>query len=253
MRPWHAWIAAAALCAGCDGESVEATPVGVPVRLGDAPGAVVTDLGYTVRLTTARQVITHPVFTRGGEAHAAGWGWLIGVAHAHPGHSAGGEARGELPGRFVVDWLDGGAPLGEAAILPGVLDGADFGLGTADRGDVEGDDPLLGHNLYLEAEVTRDDARWTLVMRVPQDTDERVTGAPCAATVADGQPAALALTLRPLDAFEGDTVWDGVDFAALDGDGDGRVEPAVDDTATNRVRRALQTHDHYEVISQGAM
>lgn len=252
MRPWHAWVAAAALCAGCDGESVEATPVEVPVRLGSAPGPVVTDLGYTVRLTAARQVITHPVFTRGGEAHAARpwWGWLVGTAHAHPGHSAGGEARGELPGRFVVDWLAVDTSLGSASILPGALDGADFGLGTAGADDVAGDDPLAGYNLYLEAEVSRGDETWTLTMRVPQDADEGVTGAPCLAEITEGAAPTLRLTLRVLDPFEGDTVWDGIDFAAVDDDGDGYIEPGPEATTTNRVRRALQTHDHYEVISE---
>lgn len=247
MRQVFAWLAAAASCAACSGESVEARPVDVPVRLDAAPGPVVTDLGYTVRVTAARQVLTGLVFTRGGEAHAGWLGWLVGTAHAHPGHAAGGEARGELAGRFVVDWFDGGAALGTAAILPGRLDGLDFGLGTATADELAAGDPLAGSNLYLEAEVSRDDMRWTLALAVPQDADEQVTGVVCATEITAG--AALALALRVQDPFEDDTVFDGIDFAAEDPDGDGQIRPGASDSLTNRVRRALQTHDHYEVVA----
>ncbi|MCB9529144.1 MAG: hypothetical protein H6701_12320 [Myxococcales bacterium] len=247
MRRVFAWLAAAASCAACGGESVEAQPVEVPVRLAAAPGPVVTDLGYTVRVTAARQVLSGFVFTRGGEAHAGWLGWLVGTAHAHPGHAAGGEARGELGGRFVVDWFDAGAPLGTAAILPGRLDGLDFGLGTATADALGAGDPLVGHNLYLEAEVSRDERRWTLSLAVPQDADKQVTGVVCPAEIAAG--STLALALRVQDPFEDDTVFDGIDFAAEDPDGDGRIGPDASDSMTNRVRRALQTHDHYEVVA----
>ena len=257
MRPWQPWLVAAALGAGCvgvgcGGESVEAQPVAVPVWLAAAPGEVTTDLGYTVRLTVARQVLTNLVFTRGGEAHAGSFGWLVGRAHAHPGHAAGGEARGELPGRFVVDWLGGEGLLGTASVLPGRLDGLDFGLGTAGRADVaagkvaEGDG-IVGHNLYLEAEVQRGDQRWTLAVAVPQDLDEQVTGVVCAATIGREPGLGLVLALRVADPFEDDTVFDGIDFAVEDADGDGHIAPGADETLTNRIRRALATHDHYEV------
>lgn len=247
MRRWFAGLAAAVYCAGCGGESVEARPVEVPVRLGEAPGAVVTDLGYTVRLTAARQVIGPLVFTRGGEAHAGWLGWLVGAARAHPGHAAGGEARGELAGRFVVDWFDGGASLGTASILPGRLDGLDFALGTASEGEVAAGDPLAGSNLYLEAEVSEGDRRWRLALAVSQDAGKQVTGVVCAAEIAAG--AALVLALRVADPFEGDTVFDGIDFAAADADGDGWIRPDAVDSLSNRVRRAMQTHDHYEVVA----
>lgn len=247
MRPSHAGFAVAALCAGCGGESVEATPVTVPVQLASPPAEVTTDLGYTVRVTVARQVLTRFVFTRGGEAHAGLWGWFIGTAHAHPGHSAGGEARGELTGRHVIDWFDAGATLGAATILPGHVDGLDFALATADATDVDPADPLYGHDLYLEAEVSRGAERWTLALAVPQDADKKVVGVPCITEVAAGA-APLALALRIEDPYEHDTAFDGIDFAAEDTDGDGHIAPAEDDALTNRVRRALQTHDHYEVV-----
>ena len=59
--------------------------------------------------------------------------------------------------------------------------------------------------------------------------------------------------LSPLDPLEMDTLFDGVDFAALDRDGDGRIQIAPDSSdeetvaAYNAIRRTFQTHDHFVV------
>ena len=42
-------------------------------------------------------------------------------------------------------------------------------------------------------------------------------------------------------------MFDGVDFAALDEDGDGAVALELDETTLNLLRRALQDHDYYLV------
>lgn len=238
------------LCA-CGGESTEAQPIDVPVEARPVAPECVTDLGYTVRLTAARQLIAAVEFTRGGEAHAAARPWrralgaLVGLAHAHPGHAGGGAVRGELPGRHLVDWMTGG-PLGDARVLPGPLDGADFALATATEADgLAPGDPLIGANLYLEATVTRDGAIWTFAVAIPQDADRRIIGAPVPVGVDPGAPVPLPLALRPVDPFEGDTAFDGVDFAAEDPDGDGHIAPPVDHAITHRLKRAFQAHDHY--------
>lgn len=241
---------------GCDGESLEAEPIDVPIVAEPLEAVVVNDLGYTVTVTAARQLLVDLEFTVGGEAHAVRssapfdlLGLFVGRAHAHPGHAAGGAVRGELPGRHLVDWIAGGE-IGFARVLPGAIDGVDFGLGTVDAGDgLTADDPLLGANLYLEAAVERGEDRWSLAVAVPQDADRRVYGAPCVARAEAGGDA-LPVALRLVDPYEGDTAFDGLDFAALDADGDGRVDAAPNGPLVNRLRRTLQTHDHYGTTDQ---
>lgn len=256
MRP-RTRAAAGALCAalagpigGCGGDSLDAEPLALPV-IAHPVAATVTDLGYTVTPTAARQVLVDLEFTRGGEAHA-GWpgflSLLVGRAHAHPGHAAGGAVRGELPGRHVVDWMAGG-PLGEARVLPGPLDGVDLGLGTAGPEDgLSAGDGLIGANLLIEATVSRGAQVWSLAVAVPQDADRRIYGAPCPATAEDG--ATLPVALRLTDPVEGDSAFDGVDFEALDPDGDGHIDAAPDSPLVNRLKRAFQTHDHYGLTSE---
>lgn len=249
MRP-VSWIAPA-LCAlviplgGCGGDSLDAEPVGAPVIARALAGPTTTDLGYTITPVAVRQLLVDLEFTQGGEAHAGilrrALALVIGRAHAHPGHASGGAVRGELPGRYVVDWMRGGA-LGEARVLPGSLDGVDFGLGTADAADgLAADDPLIGANLFVEAAVERDGRAWTLAVAVPQDDGRRIYGAPCAVEAAEGAPLPIALDLT--DPYEGDSAFDGLDFEALDPDGDGHIDPTAE--LVNRLKRAFQTHDHY--------
>lgn len=239
---------------GCGEPSLDAEPISVPVVARALEPVAVTDLGYTVTVTTARQLLVDLEFTVGGEAHAAHalprpLSWLIGSAHAHPGHAEGGAIRGELPGRHLIDWIAGGE-LGFAAVLPGPIEGVDFGLGTATVTDgLAVDDPLVGANLYLEAAVERGVERWHLSATVPQDAARRVYGAPCPARAEEGgDPLAIAVQLT--DPYGEATVFDGLDFAALDPDGDGRIDGTPDSPLVNRLRRALQTHDHYGSISE---
>lgn len=242
-------IAFVAALGGCDSQSLDAEPISIPVIAHALEPTVVTDLGYSVTVTRARQVLVDLEFTAGGEAHAARapldlLSFLVGRAHAHPGHAAGGAVRGELPGRHVVDWIGGGEP-GRALVLPGAIEGVDFGLGTAEIDDgLDADDPLVGANLYLEATVERGADRWALAVAVPQDVDRRIYGAPCDILAEQGgSPLPIALQLT--DPLGEETVFDGLDFAALDPDADGRIDSSADSPLVNRLKRTFQTHDHY--------
>lgn len=242
-------LAALVACAACGGEDDEAVRVPVQVVVAEDPlGTATTDLGYAVTVEQARVVVVDMAFTQGGEMHASlthPLSWLLGVAHAHPGHTAGGEPTGELPGRHVVRWPAGGA-LGEGAALVGRYDGADFGFGRAEAADgVMPDDPLFDHTAHLRGAAEKNGRRWTFQLILDQDDERRVVGAPMPLQVTEGAPPTIAFHLYLVDPIEGDTLFDGVDFAALDADGDGDVTLSPGESASNRVRRGLQSHEHF--------
>lgn len=237
---------------------------------------VVTDLGYRVQLSSARSVIEDVLFTTRGETHAGGFwrslaGAFVGRARAHPGHSAGGEVLGELPGIHRVDWLAGGAVLGTATLVEGRYDGVDFAFAD----DTERS--FLGSGLAMELSgvarrgedvvaftIALDLASPGLVVGVPivEDTGEG-RGALARSFVADGKAGVrLALGLSLVDpladppigapagsevdvAVEGraPTFFDGVDFVALAAGGEVLIEGGG--SAHNRMRRAALSHEFY--------
>jgi hypothetical protein len=84
----------------------------------------------------------------------------------------------------------------------------------------------------------------------------QLTGVPFAEEVTETLQATLALRLTPLDAFEGDTLFDDIDFSALPTNADGlvRLEAAAPEAALvdayHSLRRTFQTHDHYVVSAE---
>ena len=86
---------------------------------------------------------------------------------------------------------------------------------------------------------------WTPGMARRASSAGRVT-----CTVTEASAAVLGLQLRPRSPFSADTLFDGIDFAALAGaapeDGD-PIELIADEDAANRLKRALQNHDFYFV------
>jgi hypothetical protein len=61
------------------------------------------------------------------------------------------------------------------------------------------------------------------------------------------QDVELGLELFTHDPIEGDTVFDGLDFAMLDDDGDHVIVIEPDTEAYNLLRRSTQAHDYYGV------
>lgn len=257
ILPW-------ALCVGCDSE--QAPRVTLPVVVdGDGVIPFESDLGYQVTITTLRVAFDNVEFTSGGEMHASllrrvghGLGELIvPTAYAHPGHYAGGEVAGEMPGRFVVDWLDDGASLGDAELLGATYTGANFVFtrATADDG-IPADDPIIGHTMEVAGTATRDGTTWTFHGFVDEEDGKRVVGLPINTDVAQGivdfevdasTNVTLGLQVLMVDPFEPDTAFDGIDFAAADADGDGDVPLVVGEAPNNLLLRQLQVHDQYRV------
>ncbi len=212
-----------------------------------------SDLGYTVTLRRARAALSDLEFTVGGEVHdtsalARLWDLVVPSAYAHPGHAAGGDVTGVLAGRFLVDWMADGAVLGTALLLEGEYEGANFTFRRAGSEDgLAADDPLLGHTFAVEGTATRGDQVIEFDAQIDIDDGALMVGAPFVLTVSPETRATLALELFPTDPVDGNCVWSGVDFAALDGDGDGAVSIRPGDDAHNILRRNVQIHNHYYI------
>lgn len=229
----------------CVGPS-EAARVSVPVEVSRGLEASTTDQRYRVELREAWLAFDGVRFAREGEAHA----WLRprgpSRALAHPGHYTEGEVTGELSGRFAVDFVaDGGATLMDAELITGAYTSANFRFDFAPLSDIPGE-----HTAVLRGSASRDGETVNFVVVIDAPPDRELIGAPFAATI-DAASAAITFAFTPTDPLEGDTLFDGVDFAALDADGDGELElspdapdgPMLDAYAS--VRRTFLTHDHY--------
>lgn len=230
----------------------DAPRVNLPVVAAPLAGPITTDLGHTVTLASVRLAFKDLVFTTKGVQHAqlrrrAGAAQvltrlasraLVPVAHAHPGHSQGGEVTGELPGHHVVTWAGPGASenpngapasLGTATLLAGTYTGADFTFDRAEPLGLDAEDPLRGHTAVLtgtQAAPGQAPVTFTVVLDAP--VDRVLTGVPFDTTIDDGasenagaHTLHLAFDVRaPSVAGDGATVFDGVDLTALDTNGD---------------------------------
>jgi len=260
VRDVRGWAALGMCCvgaaAGCGFDSELAARVEVPVVVqSDGMGELVNAEGYAIRVTTMRVAFENVEFTTSGEMHASLWSpvldLVVPTAYAHPGHYAGGEVVGEMNGRFVVDWLDAGAELGLATLLEARYDGANFVFTRARPGDgIADEDPLMGHTFEIAGEATRDGRTWTFSALVDQDEGRRVIGLPFDLEVDEGADDVLGLQMLLFDPSEADTVFDGIDFAALDPDDDGVVELVPDSEAYNVLKKQLQVHDHWAVTTE---
>lgn len=257
-------IVATAVALGACADAREAPRVQRSVVV-DSTGLteVETDLGFRVEVTEAALVVENIQFAIAGEAHASLRErlseLLIRSAHAHPGHFQAGDVTGELRGRFVLRFAPGqeAQPLGDATLVVGRYQSANFTFGHATELDaIDAEDPLLTHTAWMRGWVSRDDEQFELEAALDAPEARQLVGAPFAYQIDESGSEALGLRLLTRDPLEGDTLFDGIDFAALDGDGDGRIsiepaasEPSVVD-AYNVLRRTFQTHDHFDVRLQ---
>lgn len=251
----HRWVLGAALVVACT-PSEEAQRVQLAVEVDDAPLMVgENDLGWRFELGAARLAVSDLQFTILGEMHeASAWlpSWVLGRAWAHPGHLAGGDVTGELTGEFVLDWVaGGGARLGVAEMLTGVYHGVNFGFRVAAASDgLAGADPLLGHTAYLAGTASKAGQTIMFTAQIDVDAGTQMVGATFDLEVERTDQALLAIQLLPVDPIEGFSLLDGLDFAALDPDGDGVVAIVPGDEAHNFVRRTLQSHVHYKAVAR---
>jgi hypothetical protein len=256
---WAARVATALALLACGAE--EPSRVSLPVRADARDIEVIeTDRGYTIELSEARLAVADLQFAIAGEEHAASpWrtfhDWLVPVAHAHPGHSSGGDVTGELLGEFVIRWLPRAeAPLGLATLLEGDYQSANFAFvrAAAEEG-LPADDALLGHTAVLRGTATRGADRLSFVAVLDAPDTEELVGVPFQADIRAGVPTVIGFELLPRDPFEGDTLFDGIDFVQLARDASGVVNimPGASDAevavAYERLLTTFQTPDHFRM------
>lgn len=247
MRASHLiWLAAAIGCGGTEGAATVTLPV--TTRSEPLPTAA-TDLGYEVRIHQIRIAVSGIQFTTMGEMHAAAP--PPGTAY-HPGHSAGGEVTGELPGDFVLLWNGQSQPkLGDGTLIVGAYTGANFVFRAADAQDgLPAGDPLLGHTFHLTGTASRGGMTRPFDAVLDVEADAQVIGATFVDEVTERSAETLAITFFPVDPTEADTAYDGVDFFTLPRAPSGEIQIRPGSAAANVLRRTLQTHDHYGVLPQ---
>ena len=226
-------LAVVLLCAGCwfscGEDSVEAKSVLLPVVV-DSSGVTVVnnDLGYAIVVDGLHAAIADLAFTTGGETHARNEPnlferILVRRAHAHAGHYAG-------------DY--------NGANFTFVRAGADDGLTV--------DEPLFGHTFEISGTASRDGTSTRFSVVLDQDDGREMVGAPFDLEVSETTSATLGFRILTQDPYEPDTLFDGIDFFALDSpDGDTVVIESGSEVY-NRLRRNLQVHDHYAIsVQQG--
>jgi hypothetical protein len=232
------------LVAAC-GESTETPTVLLPVATASAPlPAATTDLGYDIVVTSLRAAVADLEMTIEGEMHDDVEGAIF-----HPGHSAGGDVTGELPGDHLLVWDGATHALGEATLTVGDYHGANWTWRAAGEDELDAGDPLIGHTFHVVGVASRDgtDHAFDAVLDLEPGTD--LIGAVFELEVTEASTETLDVQMLPTDPEEGDTAFDGVDFAAL---------PVTDDVilirpgeeAHNILRRPIQTHDHYAITTE---
>jgi len=240
----------------CDFDSTPAPRVEVPIVVGAAePRSFQNDLGDTIEIERCRVVLRDLEFTTAGEMHVRRstrpslYDVFIPSAFAHPGHAAGGEIVGELVGTFTFNWWNDGESLGLATMSTADYEGANFYFAQGKEEDgLTAGDPLLGRTFDIAGTATRGERTVRFEVQIAEDEDRRIIGLPLDLEVDVDTEVELAVVFNPVDPIEGETVFDGIDLFADDvTTEDGLVILEPESKPYNLLRRALQTHDYYEI------
>lgn len=216
---------------------------------------VVTNLEYEVSLTAVDVAIRDIEFMVSGEVATSFWDRVsdavVSKAWAHPGHYQGGDVTGELLGSFVLHFEpDRVQSLGTAILLEGDYHSVNFFFRREEGGILD------GHSASLRGTAMRDDAEVQFEIVLDSPDERRLEGAPFEYRVEEGAELVVGLRLLVQDLLEGDTLFDDVDFLALDRDSDGHVDIRADSeeeasiSAYNQIHRKLQSHDHFDLRVQ---
>ena len=247
-------VAAPLVLAVCEPVGDEPDPVTLPVVThGAAVVPCTNDAGWEIEIDSFRVAVEDVELTVEGETHASLLERLgelaVPAARAHPGHYAGGEVTGELFGELLLDLIDGdGEALGEATLLPGDYHGVNLTFRAAGEADgLEADDPLLGRAAAIGGTAFRAGESVAFTAGIEIEPGTQMVGGPFDLAVDGGTDVTLGLAVYTVDPYEDDTLFDGLDFGALDEDGDGEVAIAPGGAAHNVLMKTLVRHDHWGI------
>ena len=210
--------------------------------------------GWQVSLENFDVCVENLEFTQEGETHASLLkqisDFLIPEVMAHPGHMAGGDVTGTLNGQWLVSFLDAQQSLGDATLLEGDYNGLNLSYCVAGAAQgVAAADPVFGHHGFISGTAIKDDSTIHFSAQIDIADTPKLWGGVFEATISASATATLALRPLTIDPFEADTFFDGVDFGALDEDGDGVVALTAGMPAHNILMKTLLSHDHWSVVT----
>lgn len=238
----------------------EPVAVSLPVLCdGTASRYLVNDQGWQVQIDILRMAVRDFTFTIQGETHASLFrsisDVLVPSAHAHPGHSAGGEVTGAMPGNFILDFSSGVlSPIGTGTLLVGEYEGFNLYFRVANSDDgLDAADPLLGHGVYIKGTAQKEKVVIPFSAVIDEPVDGSMDGGVFAHIVKEGTQAPLILTFADWVSLEDEsqeTIFDGIDFLSLETDAQGDVSIEPGSASHNMIMKQIVIHDYWEMISQ---
>lgn len=233
---------------GC-GEAREAEPFELPVESsGESLEEFRTDRGYDVIISSLIIELDTIEFTVGGEVHGeetarsilnSFQNALFPMAHAHPGHAAGGEVAGEVAGPLTLTFRSSeNISLGKGLFLPGFYGG--YNLLFSQHGDE--------NTVLLEGVATKEEEiPFQASLQAPRNGG--VYGGALMAQLAQGDR--IILRFLPVDEWSERTLLDRITFSDLPRDEDGVAQFVNGSSAHSILRETLGSHEFYgsQIIS----
>ena len=215
------------------------------------------DQGWSVKIDKFEMAVKDLEFTVEGEIHASLLqkisDFIIPSAYAHPGHQAGGEITGEMTGTFILDIASGSLKaLGEATLIEGAYHGFNLYFATASTSNgLNANNPLVGHSIYIEGVAVKENKTINFTAALNEDDGTHMVGGIFNHQVKEGDIANLNLRIMDWVELEGmnapDSIFDGIDFGALDEDNDGKVSIEPGQAVHNIMKKEIAIHDYYYV------
>ncbi len=253
----------ALLAAVCSPSGNEATSVDMDV-VANCSGItnVTNDEGWKVKVADFDVALKNFEFTIEGEVHPDKLvqiisDFIVPKAMAHPGHLSGGEVTGELTGNWEVDFThcSKDKPFGTATLLEGDYHGFNFYF---THGAKDLDSPIAGHTAYITGSASKKDVTVPFEIFVDIEENQQLVGGVFENSqgggssnfvVKDGMDAVLGIRLLTLDPYEGDTIFDGIDFSTLKLNDKGVAVVKAGEAASNIISKSIYSHDQWAVTA----
>ena len=240
------------LLAGC-GEPQEAELFDIPLWAdGNSLEVFDTNLGYEIEVESVQIWVQQVEFTIGGESHGDGddelawWkntvDWLLPVAHAHPGHSAGGEVAGEFVGPILLEFQAGNLEeIGVGRFLKGEYLGYNVDFAQVDE---EGQE-IPGPTIRIRGTASQEAEELEFVAEFTLTQNASVIGGALEGALPGEEATGVALQFFPYDAWSETSIFDDVEFSTVSTDDDGVAQVLPGSMANAEIRSRILAHEFY--------